>query len=174
MDLICSKVSIWLLASKMRVSKFSWCVLEVKPFKVKAAAQSFEGYGTALCAACFIWKLNPPCADSGILKWPQAKRKIQRAFSNHVWCIKPCSGVWHLIKPRAGLSLWSWSSNSSFHRTIKQAEVRGLLGYSVGSCLQRARVDPIVVFVFLQRSGLGRTDVRNSLKPLNLGMDTVR
>lgn len=41
------------------------------------------------------------------------------------------------------------------------------VGYSVGSSLHRARVDPVVVFMLLQRSGLGHSDVRNSLKPLN-------
>lgn len=42
----------------------------------------------------------------------------------------------------------------------------GLFGLPVGSSLHRPRVDPVVVAVLLQGSGLGDTDVRNSLKPL--------
>lgn len=37
----------------------------------------------------------------------------------------------------------------------------------MGSSLHNTRVDPVVVAVLLQRSGLGDTDVRDSLKPLN-------
>lgn len=85
-----------------------------------------------------------------------------------MWCIKPCSGAWHLIKPRAELSSWSYSTNSSFHGTIKQAEVRDLLDCSADSPLHRARgYLEIVVSVLLRRTGLRHTDVRNSLKPVS-------
>lgn len=73
-----------------------------------------------------------------VVFWNDLKpgEKYSEPFSNHVWCIKPCSGAWHLIKLRAELAMWSYSSNSSFHRTIKQ--VRDLFVCSAGSPLHRA------------------------------------